>query len=38
MRPRKLVLAAPRGFCAGVRRAVDVVETALRLWPLPIYV
>ena len=32
-RPIKLVLAAPRGFCAGVVRAIDIVEKALgALW------
>ena len=36
--PRKLLLAKPRGFCAGVDRAVDVVDMALRLFASPIYV
>jgi 4-hydroxy-3-methylbut-2-enyl diphosphate reductase len=35
---RKLVLANPRGFCAGVVRAIQIVERALVLFPLPIYV
>lgn len=35
---RKVILAKPRGFCAGVVRAIDIVERALRLFPLPIYV
>ncbi len=35
---RKLILARPRGFCAGVDRAIDVVEIALGLFPGPIYV
>ncbi len=35
---RKVLLAAPRGFCAGVVRAIDIVEMALRLVPPPIYV
>jgi 4-hydroxy-3-methylbut-2-en-1-yl diphosphate reductase len=35
---RKVVLAAPRGYCAGVDRAVDVVERALRIYGEPVYV
>ncbi len=31
-------LAAPRGFCAGVDRAIDMVEMALKKWGRPIYV
>ncbi len=34
----KVYLAAPRGFCAGVERAIDIVEEALRLYGAPIYV
>lgn len=34
----KLFLASPRGFCAGVKRAIDTVEKALDLWGSPIYV
>ena len=34
----KLLLAKPRGFCAGVVRAIDTVEQALMLWGAPIYV
>ncbi len=34
----KLVLASPRGFCAGVVRAVDVVELAIERWGSPVYV
>lgn len=34
----KLFLSRPRGFCAGVERAVDTVENALRIWGSPIYV
>lgn len=37
-RPRKLLLAKPRGFCAGVERAVEVVSRALELFQGPIYV
>jgi len=36
--PRRVVLANPRGFCAGVERAVEVVERALALFPPPVYV
>jgi 4-hydroxy-3-methylbut-2-en-1-yl diphosphate reductase len=35
---KKVLLAAPRGYCAGVDRAVDVVERALRLYGRPVYV
>lgn len=34
----KLLLSKPRGFCAGVERAIDTVEEALKLWGAPIYV
>lgn len=34
----RVLLAAPRGYCAGVDRAVDVVEKALDLYGAPIYV
>ena len=37
-RPAKVILAKPRGFCAGVERAIDVVEIALQLFHGPIYV
>ena len=33
-----IVLAAPRGFCAGVDRAIDIVERALEKFGRPIYV
>ncbi len=36
--PPTLYLAAPRGFCAGVDRAIDVVEMALQIYGPPIYV
>jgi 4-hydroxy-3-methylbut-2-en-1-yl diphosphate reductase len=35
---RRLILAAPRGYCAGVERAVDTVERALELHGPPVYV
>jgi 4-hydroxy-3-methylbut-2-enyl diphosphate reductase len=35
---KKVILANPRGFCAGVVRAVEIVERALNLFPPPIYV
>ncbi len=34
----QLLLANPRGFCAGVDRAIDIVERALELFGAPIYV
>lgn len=34
----KALLASPRGFCAGVDRAIDVVEQALEIFGAPIYV
>ncbi|GAB5411848.1 MAG: 4-hydroxy-3-methylbut-2-enyl diphosphate reductase [Chlamydiales bacterium] len=34
----KLYLANPRGFCAGVVRAIETVEKAIELWGAPIYV
>jgi 4-hydroxy-3-methylbut-2-en-1-yl diphosphate reductase len=34
----RVLLASPRGFCAGVERAVDTVERALRLYGAPVYV
>ncbi len=36
--PLKILLAAPRGFCAGVVRAIDIVERALELHGAPVYV
>ncbi len=33
-----LYLAAPRGFCAGVDRAIKIVELALQKWGAPVYV
>jgi 4-hydroxy-3-methylbut-2-enyl diphosphate reductase len=37
-RPEKLLLATPRGYCAGVDRAVQTVEHALDLYGPPVYV
>jgi 4-hydroxy-3-methylbut-2-enyl diphosphate reductase len=34
----KLLLSRPRGFCAGVERAIETVEKALQFWGAPIYV
>lgn len=34
----KMVLASPRGFCAGVDRAITIVEKALEIYGAPIYV
>src|SRR6266571_3981432 len=36
--PRRVLLAWPRGYCAGVERAVDTVERALRIYGPPVYV
>ena len=40
MRSQKktILLAAPRGFCAGVERAIEIVETALQKFGPPVYV
>ena len=36
--PLKLLIAAPRGFCAGVDRAIEIVERALTKYGAPVYV
>ena len=36
--PLRLLIAAPRGFCAGVDRAIEIVERAIRLYGAPVYV
>jgi 4-hydroxy-3-methylbut-2-enyl diphosphate reductase len=36
--PRRVLLAAPRGYCAGVERAIDIVEVALAAYGPPVYV
>ncbi|TMK96866.1 MAG: 4-hydroxy-3-methylbut-2-enyl diphosphate reductase, partial [Actinobacteria bacterium] len=36
--PNRILLAWPRGYCAGVERAVDTVERALRIYGPPVYV
>ena len=36
--PKRVLLAAPRGYCAGVDRAVVTVEKALDLYGAPVYV
>ena len=36
--PLTILLASPRGFCAGVERAIQIVETALQRYGPPIYV
>jgi 4-hydroxy-3-methylbut-2-en-1-yl diphosphate reductase len=35
---KRVLLASPRGYCAGVERAVDTVERALDFWGPPVYV
>lgn len=37
-KPKRVLLANPRGFCAGVERAIDAVERALELYSAPVYV
>ena len=34
----KILLSAPRGFCAGVERAIEIVEKALSKHGAPVYV
>jgi len=36
--PLRLLIAAPRGFCAGVDRAIEIVERALERYGAPVYV
>ena len=36
--PRRVLLAEPRSFCAGVERAIDIVEQCLQRFPHPVYV
>src|SRR6478752_7106030 len=36
--PLRILLCAPRGFCAGVVRAIDAVEQALKIYGPPVYV
>ncbi|MGO3554107.1 MAG: 4-hydroxy-3-methylbut-2-enyl diphosphate reductase, partial [Microbacterium gubbeenense] len=36
--PKKILLAAPRGYCAGVDRAVITVEKSLERYGAPVYV
>jgi 4-hydroxy-3-methylbut-2-enyl diphosphate reductase len=35
---KKIILAEPRGFCAGVNRAIEIVELALKIYGTPLYV
>jgi len=35
---KKIILASPRGFCAGVKRALNIVEEALKKYSSPVYV
>jgi 4-hydroxy-3-methylbut-2-enyl diphosphate reductase len=37
-RPISILLASPRGFCAGVDRAIQIVEGAIEKWGAPVYV
>ncbi len=36
--PERVLLAAPRGYCAGVERAIEIVEVALATYGAPVYV
>ncbi len=36
--PLRVLIAAPRGFCAGVERAIEIVERAIGLYGAPVYV
>ena len=38
MKKTKIILASPRGFCAGVKRAIEIVELAIKEHGAPIYV
>lgn len=38
LRPIRVLLAQPRGFCAGVERAIEIVEQALSIFGAPVYV
>ena len=35
---KKILLVSPRGFCAGVTRAIEIVELALQKYGPPVYV
>ncbi|MCH2226158.1 MAG: 4-hydroxy-3-methylbut-2-enyl diphosphate reductase [Candidatus Caenarcaniphilales bacterium] len=37
-KPKQIILASPRGFCAGVDRAIEIVDKALDIYDAPIYV
>jgi 4-hydroxy-3-methylbut-2-en-1-yl diphosphate reductase len=36
-KPRTVLLASPRSFCAGVERAIEIVERALQVWDAPVW-
>ncbi|MDQ7057385.1 MAG: 4-hydroxy-3-methylbut-2-enyl diphosphate reductase [Ghiorsea sp.] len=38
IQPKSLFLAQPRGFCAGVERAIEIVERAIEVYGAPVYV
>jgi len=38
MAVKEIILVKPRGFCAGVERAIEILERAIRVFPLPVYV
>ena len=37
-KPLKILLSAPRGFCAGVERAIEIVEKSIQKYGAPVYV
>ena len=37
-KPLKILLSAPRGFCAGVERAIEIVEKSIKKYGAPVYV
>ena len=38
LKPLKIYLAQPRGFCAGVERAIEIVNQAIKKYGTPVYV
>ena len=38
MKKKQIILATPRGFCAGVHRAIATVEKAIEMYGYPVYV
>jgi len=38
LHPKSVFLAEPRGFCAGVKRAIEIVERSIEVFGAPVYV